>query len=77
MEKLKTFKEETRKELVEYIKTTLKPTIDPTPKIDRFFEYFTIMPVDMDPSGIVPKVRHIMRSREDYKIGRASCRERV
>ncbi len=66
MEKLKTFKEETRKELVEYIKTTLKPTIDPTPKIDRFFEYFTILPVDMDPSGIVPKVRHIMRSREDY-----------
>ena len=66
IEKLKTFKEETRKELIEYIKTTLKPATDPSPKLDRFFEYFTIMPVDMDPTGIVPKVRHIMRSREDY-----------
>jgi hypothetical protein len=24
------------------------------------------MPVDMDPNGIIPKIRHIMRSREDY-----------
>ena len=66
LEKLKTYKEETKKELVEYIKTTLKPSIDPSQKIDRFFEYFTIMPVDMDPNGIVQKVRHVMRAREDY-----------
>jgi len=66
LEKLKTYKEETKKELVEYIKTTLKPSTDPSQKIDRFFEHFTIMPVDMDPNGIVQKVRHIMRSREDY-----------
>ena len=66
MEKLKTFKEDARKELIEYLKTTLKPATDPTAKIDRFFEHFTIMPVDMDPNGIVPKVRHIVRSREDY-----------
>jgi hypothetical protein len=24
------------------------------------------MPVDLDPNGIIPKVRHIMRSREEY-----------
>jgi hypothetical protein len=24
------------------------------------------MPADMDPNGIVPKIRHIMRTREDY-----------
>jgi len=66
LEKLKTYKEETKKELVEYIKTTLKSSTDPSQKIDRFFEHFTIMPVDMDPNGIVQKVRHIMRSREDY-----------
>ena len=64
--KLKQFKEESRSELIEYIKKNLKPTNDPTTKLDRFIEYFTIMPVDMDPNGIVPKVRHIIRSREDY-----------
>ncbi|MDE0267109.1 MAG: DUF1512 domain-containing protein [Thaumarchaeota archaeon] len=34
-------------------------------KVSRFIDYITIMPVDMDPSGIVPKVKHVMRTRED------------
>ncbi len=66
LEKLKTFKEDTRKELLDYIKSTIKPVTDPSSKIDRFLEYFTIMPVDLDPNGIVQKIRHTMRSREDY-----------
>ncbi|ABK77856.1 uncharacterized protein conserved in archaea [Cenarchaeum symbiosum A] len=33
-------------------------------------DYFTIMPVDMDPAGIVPKLRHIVRSREDLTRAR-------
>ena len=66
LEKLKIFKEDTRKELLDYIKTTIKPTTDPSTKIDGYLEYFTIMPVDLDPNGIVQKIRHIMRSREDY-----------
>jgi len=28
-------------------------------------DYFTIMPVDIDPNGIVPKIHHLVRSRED------------
>ena len=66
LEKLKKFKTESRTELIDYIKTNLKPKNDPTPKLDRFFEHFTIMPVDLDPNGLVPKIRHIVRSREDY-----------
>ena len=27
---------------------------------------FSVMPVDMDPNGIVPKVQHLIRSKEDY-----------
>jgi hypothetical protein len=63
--KLQQFKENSRKELINYIKNNLNPAKDPTPKLDRFIDYFTIMPVDMDPGGIVPKVRHVVRSRED------------
>lgn len=66
LEKLKTFKEDTRKELLDYIKSTIKPAADPSTKIDRYLEYFTIMPVDLDPNGIIQKIRHTMRSREDY-----------
>ena len=36
LEKLKTFKEDTRKELLDYIKTTIKPTVDPSAKIDKY-----------------------------------------
>ncbi len=66
LEKLKMFKDDTRKELLDYIKTTIKPATDPSAKIDRYLEYFTIMPVDLDPNGIIQKIRHVMRSREDY-----------
>ena len=62
--KLKQFKNETRTELIDYIKK-LNSSKDPTQKIDRFIDYFTIMPVDMDPNGIIPKIRHVIRSRED------------
>ena len=34
-------------------------------RIDTLLDYFTIMPADMDPSGIVPKIEHVVRSRED------------
>lgn len=64
--KLKEYKDESKKELLEYINKNLKPKIDAKPKIETFLDYFTIMPVDMDPNGIVPKVRHFVRSREDY-----------
>ena len=66
IKKLDSYREESRKELLDYIKKNVKPKIDSTKKIDRFLDYFTIMPVDMDPNGIVEKVKHTVRSREDY-----------
>ncbi len=64
--KLEDYKTQSRNELIDYIKKNMNPKDDPTKKIDRFLDYFTIMPVDMDPNGIVSKVRHIVRAREDY-----------
>jgi len=66
IKKLDSFKETSRNGLIEYVKINLKPVDDPIKKIDRFLDYFTIMPVDMDPHGIVDKVQHTVRSREDY-----------
>lgn len=71
LEKLKLYRDDTRKELIAYVKNTVHPSTDPTTMLDRYFEYFTIMPVDMDPNGIVPKIKHIMKTRED------STREQV
>ena len=66
LKKLESFREESRIELINYVKNNLNVKNDPVKKIDKFLDYFTIMPVDMDPNGIVSKVHHTVRSREDY-----------
>ena len=66
IKKLDGFRNESRTELINYLKHNLNTKDDPVKKIDRFLDYFTIMPVEMDPNGIVEKIRHIVRSREDY-----------
>jgi len=66
IKKLDAYRTEARKELIDHVKKNLNPKEDPIKKIDRFLDYFTIMPVDMDPNGIVEKVRHTVRAREDY-----------
>ena len=65
LNKLKTMKDTARKEAIDYIKTSIKPSYDPSNKIDKFLEYFTIMPVDLDPNGIIGKLNHLMRTRDE------------
>ncbi len=54
---------DSRNDLLAYTKREVGANLDE--KIDRFLEYFTIMPVDMDPAGMVERVRHVIRLRED------------
>ena len=65
MSELEQFRNDSRDELINYIKQKLSPNGDPTQKLDRFFDYFTIMPVDIDPNGMIPKIHNLVRSRED------------
>jgi len=65
MAKLEQFRNDSRNELIDYVNQKLSPNGDPTQKLDRFFDYFTIMPVDIDPNGIIPKIHHLVRSRDD------------
>src|SRR3972149_5253994 len=62
--KLKYMKEEGRKTAIETIKEIGKPQADPTPRVDRYLEYFTIAPQSMDPAGIVWKLDHILDVRD-------------
>ena len=66
IKKLDAFRKESRDELVDFIKVNLKSDDNSIKKIDQFIDYLIIMPVDMDPNGIVAKVQHILRSKEDY-----------
>src|SRR5512139_272586 len=63
--KLKLMKEEGRKTAIETIKEIGKPPADPSNKVDRYLEYFTIPPQNMDPAGIVYKLDHILDVRDE------------
>jgi hypothetical protein len=62
--KLKYIKEEGRKITIETIKEIGNPQTDPTARVDRFLEYFTISPQSLDPAGIVWKLEHILDVRD-------------
>ncbi|UCF45549.1 MAG: DUF1512 domain-containing protein [Candidatus Bathyarchaeota archaeon] len=62
--KLKYIKEEGRKIAIETIKEIGKPKTDPSARVDRYLEYFTIQPQSMDPAGIVYKLDHILDVRD-------------
>ena len=64
LHKLKYMKDEARKTAIDTIKTIGKPETDPSPRVDRYLEYFTIGPQAMDPAGIVNKLDHILDVRD-------------
>mgnify|MGYP003308763151 CR=1 FL=1 len=64
--KLEEYTSSTKKDFLTYVKNNLNSSSDPSKKLDSFFDYFTIMPVDLDPNGIISKINHLIRSREDF-----------
>jgi hypothetical protein len=62
--KLRYIKDEGRKIAIETIKEIGKPQTDPTVRVDRFLEYFTIAPQSLDPSGVIWKLEHILDVRD-------------
>jgi len=62
--KLRYIKDEGRKTSIETIKEIGKPQTDPTARVDRFLEYFTIPPQSLDPAGVVWKLEHILDIRD-------------
>src|SRR3972149_8940452 len=78
--KLRHIKDEGRKITVETIKEIGKPQTDPTMRVDKFLEYFTITPQSLDPAGIVWKLEHILdvrdvRRKDDVKMMAPSADE--
>jgi hypothetical protein len=62
--KLKYIRDEGRRIAIETIKEIGKPQTDPTTRVDRFLEYFTIAPQSLDPAGVVWKLEHILDVRD-------------
>jgi hypothetical protein len=65
LSKLKTMKDNARLDTIGYVRGMLPDKADPSARVDRFLEYFAIMPVDMDPNGLVRKVEHVMHTKDE------------
>ncbi|MGH2638883.1 MAG: DUF1512 family protein, partial [Rhabdochlamydiaceae bacterium] len=65
MEKLSGLREKSRKEALDYLIVNCKAPKEVQQRLEQTLEYFTIMPVDMDPSGLVGKVEHVIRLQDD------------
>ncbi len=65
LNKLKVMKDKARKDAIDYLVDVGKAPNDPSPRVDQFLDYVAIMPVDMDPAGIVGKVDHIVTTNND------------
>ena len=71
--RLKLIRDEARKIAISNVKETGKSEVDPTGQIDRFLEYFAISPVDLDPSGVIWRLEHLLdvrdvRFKDDVKL---------
>jgi len=62
--KLRYIKDEGRKIAIETIKEIGKPQTDPSVRVDKFLEYFTITPQSLDPAGVIWKLEHILDVRD-------------
>jgi hypothetical protein len=63
--RLEAMKSTATKTVVDYVRETGKVEGDFAKRIDNIVNYVTIMPVDMDPTGIVRKVEHLANTSDD------------
>jgi hypothetical protein len=63
--RLDTLKNRARAEVIGYINKNGSDGQETTERVDDFLNYVTIMPVSMDPSGIVPKLDHLVDTGDE------------
>jgi len=56
---------ESRQAAIDTFKKFGKSETDVTAALDRWLDYFTIMPVDLDPAGILKRLDHLLDERRD------------
>ncbi|MCK5240317.1 MAG: DUF1512 family protein, partial [Candidatus Thorarchaeota archaeon] len=65
MLELKRMAIESRQTSIETFKKFGKDEEDVATGLDRWLDYFTIMPVDLDPAGVLRRLDHLLDERRD------------
>ncbi|NIR87783.1 DUF1512 domain-containing protein [Candidatus Bathyarchaeota archaeon] len=64
LSRLKFMRDAGRKKAISTLKELGGPEADPTARVDRFLEYVSIQPVDLDPSGVIWRLEHLLDVRD-------------
>ncbi|MDH5438128.1 MAG: DUF1512 domain-containing protein [Candidatus Bathyarchaeota archaeon] len=62
--RLKFMRDTGRKTAISTLKELGGQEADPTSRVDRFLEYIAIPPVDLDPSGVIWRLEHVLDVRD-------------
>ena len=65
LRKVKSIRDEGRETAIKTINELGRPGKDISAEVDRFMDHFVISPIDMDPAGVVGKLKQILDTRED------------
>jgi hypothetical protein len=63
--RLESMRDKARKDVMDYFRLKGSSEGAVAEKVDRFLDYVTIMPVDLDPAGVVGKIGHIAETSDD------------
>lgn len=66
IKKLDEYSSQSMKKTTAYVKEIPQAGKGVEESVQVMADYFTIPPVDMDPTGVVAKVRHVVRTREEH-----------
>ncbi|MEM2856550.1 MAG: DUF1512 domain-containing protein [Candidatus Nitrosocaldaceae archaeon] len=64
LNRLKEMRDKSKNELIDFV-NSVHPSQEHKSNIEYLLEYFTIMPVDLDPQGIIKKIQHLSRLRDE------------
>src|ERR1700682_2283207 len=59
LNRLDSMKNRARAEVITYLNKNGSHGNETTERVDEFLNYVTIMPVNMDPNGLIPKLEHL------------------
>jgi hypothetical protein len=63
--KLKAMRDKAKEAVVSAITTVGKPEKDPKPRLEALLQFFTIEPANMDPSGVVQRLEHLLDTADN------------
>jgi len=69
LNQLRVIEDAAKKEAVEYLTKDRADRDEITERVNGFLEYVTIMPESVDPSGVVSKIEHVVRTGDDRVRG--------